>query len=291
MIYRFIVNIFLVTLLLSKTSCKKNDEAPELTSSQRLSYMDLRWNNQGGGIPTNDRMLFKYDASGRVTELYAHNTLTGPTAPYDSIFNFYFEYIGNNTLPHRFIYYFHLSGSYEIHYLKYDNYSRPISDSVFISSYPLNSNQANFVRRVDFSYNGDIITCRDSAAFGNGYAFYTLTHQNGNYIKRQPIPSNISHDYYYEYDNHSNPLNELNVSPIFPFANSFNRPDLGYWSSWTFCSKNNMTKIKTDYYSSINQFNDSTTLMNYYNSNNQLEKRILLNRYNWAQDTIYFHYE
>lgn len=283
-------NYFLLSLLLLFGSCKKNGSPERTNNESRLKYMDLRW-SKIPPEPSSDKIKFYYDINGRVISIKAHNTLISPSFSYDSIFNFYFEYNGNNNLPHIVKHsYQYPAATTEIHYLKYDGSSRPISDSVrSISSSP--PYQDYFLRISRATYTGNQIIFTDSSV-GAPFYSYKVTTENENLISWENIPANSSTDEFYKYDSGINPLNRLNIAPIFPIFHFINRPALGYWSAWTFCNKNNMTKIYSDYYSSLGQYNDSVTFANFYDSGERLEKRIFLRKFiGFAQDTIYFIYE
>ncbi|MEQ1678429.1 MAG: hypothetical protein ABL876_17170, partial [Chitinophagaceae bacterium] len=273
--------------LIMLSACKKENKPDNSVTTGRIKSLQVNW----GLIPgvLRDKIDFVYDNSGRVQEINAYNILANPSSGYDSVFNLYFEYNGNNQLPFKFRYIYYVGSANDIHYLTYDNNLLPIKDSALVMNTVPNQ-PPFFLKKSTFTYSGNSVICRDSFPI-NSFRSHILTNSNENFISWEEIPLNRASDTYYEFDNYTNPLNKLNVAPIFHIVFNEHLPSGGYWAIWTLCNKNNITKLKKDFYATTGLYHDTLTFKFSYLPDGRPDNRIVYNRFGWPEDTIYYFYQ
>ncbi len=250
------------------TSCKK-DNTPSTNTVvpkiKRLMFIQGNINN----------IDFYYDNAGRVTLMNAYfgnSPINVP--PSDSIFNFHFEYTGNNSLPSKFTYVNNILFPYYekfVHFIQYNNNNQPVKDSVTISNNP---NSSGFYKVTNFEYQQDLIICHERN-WNNQTSSTSLSFLNGNFISANsyPIPNPNLQFWFYDYDNGINPLNSLNISPIFYLINDRYQVHFSYWSVWSLYNKNNFIRIKFGFNSISGTYSDTTSLSYSYNTDGLLQKR------------------
>ena len=134
-----------------------------------------------------------------------------------------FSYHGADKLPYFIFIKKHINGNTtESHLLSYDADNRITKDSI--------NNQYSLL----YSYSGDK-TMRYNTYIGN-WANDTLVSQNGNYTQFLQKGMVVN----YEFDNKINPLNSLNIGPVYHVIAIYG----GIWSFWTTSNKNNVTADK-----------------------------------------------
>lgn len=249
------------------SGCQKEPDRINNQAQTMVKRMELTSMGISSSFGGKDNIDFIYDNANRVASMIAYNVILFPNASYyDSIFRITFEYTGNNQLPSKVTLINHSNTNHEIHYFKYNGSGQPIVDSVLAFS----SWGWGFARRSTYSYSGNSVLCQDSTSFGPGILTTIFSGFNGNYNNYGQPPV---YQQSYEFDNGNNPLNKLNIAPIFFCLTYARRPIADIWSIWSFTNKNNITLVKLDFNSGLGIARDTTFLYNHYNSNGLLEKR------------------
>lgn len=220
-----------------------------------------------------DNIDFVYDIAGRVASMKAYNVILFPNAAYyDSIFHIRFEYNSSNNLPYKVTIMNYSTTIHTIHFIKYNVANQPVADSVLT----LVSSVWMFDRFSTYTYSGNSVLCKDSTSFGPGTLTTIFTGANGNYYNYGQPPT---YSQYYEFDNGDNPLNQLNIAPIFFCLTNARRPVADIWSIWSFTNKNNLTMIKLDFNPTLGIARDTTFFSNNYNANGVLQKRYWIEKF------------
>jgi hypothetical protein len=224
-----------------------------------------------------DRIDINYDNLNRVVSIKGYNIQLPPgSSPYDSIINYFFEYSGNSKMPHKATILKYLSPFSEIHYLQYNVSEQPVKDSALYYS---NVNGWYFHHTTTLIRSANDIICRDSTITpGPPGAPPPPPQIQYNYLKY--INNNFTEyntgypgSFFLDFDTGENPLNELNVAPLFILLDDFHLPFNQYWTIFSFSNNNNITRLKFEFNPATNTARDTALLFNSYNSNSQLEKR------------------
>ena len=226
--------------------------------------MDFTWMGTSAGYK--DRIDFKYDNAGRVSSMLAYNTMNIFGAPLDSIFNFYFDYQGNSNLPFKVSAFTYVTPEKHIHYFKYDAAGQPVKDSVL----DLFGGNWIFLKYSTITYAGTVVTIKDSISPFASPDISFLSYSNGNFTSWGTGDPNA---FYYDFDAGNNPLNYLNIAPVFFLLGDTHSPEHDFWSIWTLSNKNNMTRIKKSFNPSTGMASDTSFLSNYYDASGLLQKR------------------
>jgi hypothetical protein len=254
--------ILILIAAFSSSSCKK--EPNRTNGTTQVQVKALEFNSMGSNAGYKDRMDIHFDQLGRVTSMNAYNLIQPPGTPlYDSIFNIYFEYTGNAILPFKVTSQSYTSPSKEAHYFFYTG-NDPIKDSLILVGTP------NFFYRLsNISRIGNTITFKDTDYTPSTPTIWQTTFINGNFPNH--IVNGASN--YYDFDNGLNPLNNLNVAPIFYMLDVNRKPVGQLWSIWSVSNKNNVIRVKYDFIPSIGYARDTSFLYNYYFPDGRLQKR------------------
>jgi hypothetical protein len=257
-------SIFAILCAIILYACQQEPDMVNNPTQPKIKTMDFTWMGTSAGYK--DRIDFIYDNSGRVSSMLAYNTMNIFGAPLDSIFNFYFEYQGNNSLPYKVSTFRYVTPIKEIHYFQYNAAGQPVKDSVVTWF----GNTWIFLRYTSITYTGTAVACKDSLSPFANPDLTNLTYSNGNFTAWGTGDPNA---YYYDFDTGNNPLNYLNIAPVFFVLGDSHNPEHEYWSIWTLSNKNNMTRIKIGFNPSTGIASDTSFLSNHYDGNGLLQKR------------------
>jgi hypothetical protein len=273
------LSVILVSILL--ISCQKENRS----STQHISKIKTLIFSGSN----NSKIDFTYDNLGRVQEIFIYfGNSPANVPPADSIYLLRFSYIGSNQLPS--ICHIRRNLGYPAwnqysHYLFYDTNLRPSADSILYSSDNILS--PTFLEKRTFIYGVNYINALKTIGFER--MLDSLVVDSFNFTKRiRFVNGNVFIDSYeYEYDNKINPLNHLNISPIYFAISDKNDPSMSFWSIWTLCNRHNITAINSS--NSPNSF-----ILTYeYNANGIPVKRY--SHYTWnypvVEDTMTYIYQ
>lgn len=263
-------------------ACKR--ENGRISNPAQAKVKTMEFISMGSMAGYKDRMDINYDNSNRVFLIQAYNTQLPPGAPfYDSIFNLRFDYAGNSNMPYRASITRYLAGYNEIHFLHYDAGGQLSKDSVLFYS---NVNGWYFHTVTSVIRSGNDYICRDST-IPPGFPgappppaqiyYLTLKYMNNNFTE---YAAGFPGSFFMDFDTGDNPLNQLNISSLFPVIDYQHTPVCNnLWSVWSFSNKNNITRIKHEFNPATGTARDTTFLYNHYDNNGRLEKRYYCRNY------------
>jgi len=259
---------FAVVVILSLIACKKNhtDEPAAIPKVRELSFIFQPNSSQ----PEPSQVDFSYDNYDRVKSILVYlgnSDIAIPSTDTMTTVNFFYN--GSAKLPYLIFIKRHLNGGVtESHLLSYDASDRIVKDSIL--------NQYS----IYYSYNSDK-TIRNNTSPG-GWGKDTLISENGNYTQVKQLDQEIHRDF----DNKINPLNYLNIGPIYHVIEMYG----GIWSLWTASNQNNMLEEKV-YSAGIFQYNRHKAVY-IYNNEGLPQKRIWYYTYNPQDviDTMFYKY-
>jgi len=270
------ITLKLLTVLLSisyfLSACKKNNNDQPATIPM-VKQLTITF---PGNPPQPSQVDFFYDNLNRVKRVFIYLGDSGVIVPSnDTVCLMDFFYQNNNSLPSSALIDQRITHDKKSHQLTYSSNSQVIKDSVIIF---LSSTTSTYL--VSYDYSGNSIIANTN--FPTPGIRDTLIIVNGNFSIYQHSPQKTL----YEFDSKPNPLNELNIAPIFHVIANNREPSNPYWSLWSFCNKNNFTKVTFLYNGAVN----TTNLLDYtYNIANLPVKRVW-RLYNMIQDTITYKY-
>ena len=246
--------IIILLLIIFIGGCRKKDNDRNLTIPL-VKSLSLSWSAQTG----KDRIDFSYDSQFRVTQMNAYNYYQGNGPAYDSIFRLDFYYTGNNRLPSTYTY----SNPHiqtQFHKFNYDLNGRLIEDST-----------REFAKRY-FEYAGEWIIIKNHEQRITG----SLRLESGNFTYWGPYPTPGSGSESFEFDTGLNPLNSLNIAPVYFAISEQCHPAYSFWSVLSLCNKNNIINQHRNYSSYVGGYLDSGILKPglSYDINGLLQKRI-----------------
>lgn len=261
--------IIAFTLLIA---CKKSnvDRSAGMARVTQLSFIYLPSSSQ----PEPSQVDFSYDGNERVKTILIYLGDSGVAIPStDTVMYLSFFYNDANKLPYLIFHKKQMYGNtWESHSLSYDASNRVIKDSI--------TNQtSSFV--ILYTYDGNK-TIRHNSLLGSWYND-TMVSQNGNYIQSRQK----DRVYYYEFDGQINPLNNLNIAPVFDVI-SYNG---GLWSLWTANNKNNITAEKVYSTDGVLQYTQHQSIY-FYDPQGLPQKRIWYSSSNPREvvDTMFYKY-
>jgi hypothetical protein len=253
-------------------SCQKHHDI--VSTASKIKQLSIIFT---GNPPDPSQVDFYYDNLSRVSKIFMYLGDSGIVVPSaDTICLMDFNYQGNNELPSSVfinLKLFHVKYS---HTLSYGVDNRLIKDSVVNIADTISTNYI-----VSYSYpNNKTIA---NSTFLVPSTKDTLISENGNFTSFFQ-PFGVSS---YEYDNKINPLNTLNIAPIFHVICNNREPSNPYWSLWTLCNKNNLTKVT---FSQNGLIRSEHFLAYSYNTQNLPTKRLWYYG-NSVSDTLYYKYQ
>lgn len=181
------------------------------------------------GFQTIEHIDFSYDNLNRVSTMFLYSGDSGRVVPSgDSLVKVSYVYNGNSMLPNLIDYNIYHQGERILHYLTYGSDGKLIRDS-------LRNTIHNESQTVDYSYSGNLmIVKRNESALVD-----TVDMTGGNIMWQSSKSMGYYHKSYFEYDNRINPLNKMNIAPIFHVLCGDVRT---FWHLWTPVTKNNLTR-------------------------------------------------
>jgi hypothetical protein len=211
--------------ILSFCSCSKDDS--NSVAKKPLKAIRFSWDNGGQA-----HVEFNYDNSNRVTRMFAYyGSFQSTVAAADTIFESTMFYQGNSLLPAQIKHATKYGSTTEVimHQLQYGGDNRLQRDSVYNVSF------AGASKLLYFTYENDWVILK------SGGRNDSMKISNGNYIYQHNNAGDPS--VRADYDNAPNPLNDLNIAPVFHLLNNRFSPLYTLWSYWFPSNRNNLLKL------------------------------------------------
>ena len=243
---KFPVILISASIFLTFFSCKKDEaEYENIPAGAKVRNMEFT----DTSTATMFQVVFRYDTDERVTHVYGHNGSFGSVVnAADTVFSAKFYYEGAGRLPFK-ITDWTLTKPYTHRFLTYDQNRQLVKDSSFLASDPVRNINVIYYRKLPGYLLAESGGNIDSFRLSSGN--YTYSHRRYNSFQRA------------EYDNHVNPLNYLNIAPVFHVLSG----DLihSMFDYWNVSNKNNETLWQQA--NNLNFFPSSITIRMSYTYN------------------------
>lgn len=265
-------------------SCKKEKSAGN-NEEKRISRFEILQS----GFNEKAVFTFSFDNLNRVTRFagYIYNPPYITVLPGDTLFNMEFQYNASTQLPKRVIQRITWPGSIytRTHDLTYDNTNNVKKDSITVVTPVTGSTTV-----INYRTNGNALISELAAPLNTSPLRDSLVMINGNIVfYERRLDWNRYMQIDYEFGTSINPLNTLNIAPIFHLLTDTRKPENEYFSIWTLCNKNNVKSVTYKYDGvASNQYNMSYIM----NADGTPVKRYWHNNLNSAEivDTLFYHY-